>query len=165
MGDNMKEIPLTCGFVAKVDDEDHEELSRYKWHTHVCSASYVYAARWTTVRLGEKDRGEKRRLIRMHQQILEFPECLVDHKDHDGLNNQRYNLRPCTYAENNCNRKTSIRNLCGVKGVSQSGKRWVVNIQCGGKRYVFYCKSLATASKMYDAKAKELFGEFAWTNS
>jgi len=137
----MKEIKLTQGKVALVDDEDFEYLNQYKWY-----ASQGYAKR----------RGN----IMIHQQ-LGFYEG--DHLDGNGLNNQKYNLRFCTSAQNNMNRQK--RNNCKskYKGVSRQkhGIKWIAYIN--GK-YIGSYDIEEQAALAYNHKAKELFGEFARLN-
>jgi hypothetical protein len=103
----------------------------------------------------------------MHRQIMGSPRCCVDHKDGNGLNNQRSNLRCCTTSQNNRNSKIYRTNTSGFRGVVWSKKmnRWVAQIRVGGKS--FYLGSYCTkneAARVYDAKAKEVAGEFARLN-
>jgi hypothetical protein len=107
----MKEIPLSKGAVAIVDDDTYEELSKYKW----CINNNGYAVRATPGR-----RDEKRPLIMMHRSIMVLNHGDardVDHIDGNKLNNQRSNLRICTRAENLRNRKKNSNNSSGYKGV------------------------------------------------
>ena len=86
----MKEIPLTQGKVALVDDEDFEWLSQWKWHCHGDSAR----------RKGRVADGCPRQDIFMHTQILGLPRgTRFRHKDGNGLNNQRHNLEPIIASE------------------------------------------------------------------
>jgi hypothetical protein len=88
----MKEIPLTQGKVALVDDEDYEELSKYKWCAHKHGRIF-YAVRCTPKK--------PQKMIRMHRIVNKTPEDLfTDHIDGDGLNNQKSNLRTVTTREN-----------------------------------------------------------------
>ena len=103
----------------------------------------------------------------MHREILglkpEDPD--VDHWDGDGLNNRRGNLRPCTKAQNCCNRGVSKNNLSGYKGVRRSGTKWTARIRFKRKlKYLGIFPTAHDAASAYDDAAIELFGEFAWTN-
>lgn len=103
----MKEIKLTQGKVALVDDEDYEYLSQFKWFAHKDYSTF-YAGRST---------GRHGKQIWMHREILGTPDGLiVDHIDHNGLNNQKYNLRNCTHGDNIKNKVT--HNTIGYLGVS-----------------------------------------------
>jgi len=78
----MREILLSRGHVALVDDADFDWLSRSKWH---CSND-GYAVSGVVV---------------MHRLIMDAPDGMeVDHIDRNKLNNRRSNLRVCTHAEN-----------------------------------------------------------------
>ena len=153
----MKEIPLTRGRVAIVNDEDYEWLSQWKWH---CSY-YGYAVRDSSRLLGKQK-------LWMHRVILNAPsdmEC--DHKDHDKLNNQRANLRLCTRTENNCNAQKPHTNTSGYKGVGfhkQTGK-WRARIKINRKeKHLGLFADALNAAYAYDDAARELFGDFAFTN-
>lgn len=86
----MKEIPLTLGLFALVDDADFNWLSMFKWHAHRCGRNgrKIYAMTQTRTC----------RRIRMHRLILlrgpfEVDPVIIDHRDHNGLHNWRDNLR------------------------------------------------------------------------
>lgn len=95
----MKTIPLTQGKVALVDDEDYEELSRFKWCATKNRRGKFYAVR------GGPRAGGGSPTVQMHVVIAGTPAGMdTDHIDGDSLNNQRSNLRICTRAENLSNR-------------------------------------------------------------
>ena len=89
----------------------------------------------------------------------------IDHKDGDGLNNQKGNLRHCTHTENVRYRKIGKNNTTGYKGVSiHKGQ---IRAQIGYEKHyihIGYFQTLEDAAKAYDKKAVELFGPFALTN-
>jgi len=102
----MKEIPLTRGMVALVDDEDFSRVNIFRWHIVEGKASF-YAGRKIT--LNPKPRGSKvkgvkrkRKYIMMHSVIMGTGEDeLVHHNDSNGLNNQKSNLKRTDYYGNN----------------------------------------------------------------
>lgn len=153
----MKLIPLTQGYFTKVDDEDYEELSKYKWCAHVEKGRpEIYAKRKVWVNKKAVD-------IRMHRQILNAPKGVtVDHEDHDGLNNQRYNIRLASTAQNQWNKKP----YKGIKhaGVYKAGKtKWGAKIS--HKNKILYLGSFDTEQEaivVRHKKAIELRGEFAY---
>lgn len=109
-----REITLTQGFVALVDDADFESLNRFKWGAHVGRTGHVYATRQTP-------RSEGHRPIKMHRQILGVtdPKIKVDHVNHNTLDNQRLNLRETTHKQNMENRSGAARGShTGQLGVS-----------------------------------------------
>lgn len=81
----MKLIPLTRGQYAMVDDEDYEELSKYKWLAIKRRGRFVAGRTVYTA-------GARERTILMHKVIAGF--AMTCHIDGNGLNNQRANLRP-----------------------------------------------------------------------
>lgn len=92
----------------------------------------------------------------------EWPAGLLDHKDSVKTNNAIANLRPATSAQNSARRKT-VRKLAPSRGVFPHGPGFVARIHTGGKRhYLGYFSTAAAAKSAYEAKAKEIHGEFAF---
>lgn len=155
----MKEIPLTQGKAAIVDDEDFEWLSQWKWSARK-DRSIWYAVRWQKGRMNGK-----RILLLMHREILHPPIGMeTDHKDGNGLNNQRSNLRTATNSQNQQNAKHR-KGLSTFKGVSWHVGKWQSQIRVEGKRlHLGRFSSETEAAFAYDQAAKRYFGEFARTN-
>lgn len=152
----MKEIALTQNKVTLVDDADFEWLNQYKWHAVYNSTSRRYYAK-------TKSQGM---VVFMHRLILntEFGEE-SDHKDRDGLNNQRYNLRRCTVTQNHANRGLMGNNKVGFKGVQKAGKHWRARIYINVVEVRLGCFTTPVlAALAYDAAALRYYGEFACTN-
>lgn len=153
-----KELQLTKGYVALVDDSDYEYLSRWKW-----TYSGGYALR-RQVQDGRK------RTIMLHRQITNAPDFHdVDHRDLNPLNNQRYNLRVCSRSQNCANRPASEFGTSKFKGVSLRRDRiqnpWRATIACKNQQFsIGAYPTEIQAARAYDEKARELFGEFAFTN-
>ena len=160
---NMKTIQLTRGLSAKVDDCDFDKISAYKWYAMKHSRSgKFYAARAVS-------KSKSRRIILMHAQIMCTPISMVtDHKDSDGLNNQRNNLRVCSNGQNLMNRGKTIKNIGQFKGVYPSNRiknPWLSSITLNGKyKYIGSFKTEEQAAKAYDEFAKIYHGEFASLN-
>lgn len=154
----MKEIQLTQGQVALVDDQDYEFLSQWKWYAQKDRYTY-YAVR--------RD-GKKR--MKMHRQVLGlgYDSNLVgDHRDHNGLNNQRSNLRVATKSQNAANRlsrKNSTSKYLGVS-IDRLGKSWQVHVVKGkAQKYVGLFDNEESAALAYNKAAAEIHGEFASLN-
>lgn len=154
-----KEIFLTQGKVALVDDADYEWLSQWKW------AAWHRGRNWYAIRYEGKKLHHNRMLF-MHSEIMKPSEGMeIDHRDGDGLNNQRHNLRECTHAQNSRNRKRQINNTSGYIGVDRSRGSWRARINFNGQRkHIHSGSDIEVAARAYDAKARELFGEFAKLN-
>jgi hypothetical protein len=135
-------------------------LSQVRWCA-VKDGNNWYAARQPSRKLGN------RKIIRMHQEILPgHPE--VDHRNGDGLNNQRNNLRPATRLENRRNSRGNKNNSSGFKGVhwNSARKKWYATIRVAGKsRFLGGFIRIKEAVASYDAAAKQLFGKFAYLNT
>jgi hypothetical protein len=151
----MKEMLLTKGKVALVDDEDYKFLIQWKWNF----SSTGYAAR-------NGGTYKKRKNIKMHRLIMRATSGMeVDHINGNRLDNRRCNLRICTRSQNHCNVGLSSRNTSGFKGIVFDYKTWNAKITKNGKRIHLGCfKNKEDAARAYDRAAKELFGEFAKLN-
>jgi hypothetical protein len=164
----MREIPLTQGQVAIVDDADYDALSTYRWCAHRDRMTF-YADRHASL----PDGG--RTTVRMHRQILGVaPGVEVDHENGNGLDNRRENIRICTHQENQWNANKWARATSRFKGVSweKSRRRWVAAIRLRGKaqrgrpRAVWLGRFTdeESAARAYDAAARKHFGDFAACN-
>lgn len=153
-----REVPLSRGLVALVDDADYDRVvGEGKWHARASLHTH-YARRnvWVT--------RERCVTILMHAFITGW--SLVDHINGDGLDNRRANMRPATPAQNQQNARGRSDNASGLKGVRRlpSG-RWAAHIKAHGRRYhlgVF--DTSLEAAMAYDVAAVEHFGAFARPN-
>lgn len=138
---------------ALVDDEDYEELSRYKWSAQK-NGNTFYALRHL------KD--EKQTTILMHAQIMQTPRGMhTDHIDGNGMNNQRSNLRVCTTAENQMNRGKQSNNTSGFKGVTRYKKQWQAQINVNKKlTYLGQFLTKELAHEAYIEACNKYHGEF-----
>jgi hypothetical protein len=161
---SMKTLELSLGCVAMVDDEDFEWLSKFSCSTQRVDGKLKYGA--ISMRTTATGRTKKYLLHRIILGITD-PKVYVDHKDGNGFNDQRSNLRIATNAQNQYNAKKHKDNTSGYKGVrwSKAGKCWIAQIQHNKKeRHIGSFKCPIEAAKAYDAKAIELHGEFAKPN-
>ena len=154
----MKTIKLTKNKVALVDDEDFERLNQYKWKA-ILSCSKWYAIRSFRVN------GEQK-TITMHREIMNATKGVqVDHRNGDGLYNQKTNLRFCTHQQNQQNRKNPQKNnKLGIKGVrwDRNAKKFQARITIKGKQlYLGLFTVLADADQAYRVAEIKYFGEFA----
>jgi hypothetical protein len=165
----MKEVQLTQGYVAFVDDEDFERVSKYPWTPNVCSTkNTVYAQRNMYREDGKRTTQSLQRFILG----VTDHKAEVDHEDHNGLNCQKYNMRLATKSQNQANSVMPTTNTSGVKGVykyvSKAWKtcnKWKAQISFkGNRKHLGYFDTKEEAQAAYDKAAVELFGEFALTN-
>lgn len=158
----MIQIPLSQDKFALIDEGDAELISRYKWHAIRVNPRKSFYARTVLWSIGRRYWR-----IRMQNLILHAPDgFLVDHKDGDGLNNTRSNLRIATMAQNNAARP-SAPGRSGYRGVIwDSGKRrWRARISENNHDITLGCfADPAEAAAVYDAAARKLHGEFAQVN-
>lgn len=158
---NMKEIQLTQGQVALVDDEDFERVSQYKWHAspqpNYAKPKTFYARAF----VGGKS-------MSLHQFVLgKLPRMVIDHVNGNTLDCTRANLRHASFSENRRNSSQSVKNKSGLRGVSWSSKRgmWRADICTHRARVCLgHFIDKLEAAKAYNEAAKKYHGEFATLN-
>ena len=127
----MREIRLTQGQVALVDDEDVDELNQHKWCAHYRPDIKSYYA----VRSGRAE-GGKARTIHMAREILNCLEGMqVDHINHDSLDNRKLNLNLVSPRQNQQNQKTRKTQTSIYPGVGRhkARQKWRSQIRIGTK--------------------------------
>jgi hypothetical protein len=157
----MKQIQLTQGKFALVDDNDFDWLNQWKW----CAA--FNGGLWRAIRT--KYDNNIKTTVFMHREIMGL--CgdggqEVDHRNRNGLDNRRDNLRVCNHSENVCNRKVQ-KHTSIYKGVywNTSRKGWQALIRSNLKsHYLGVFNSEVLAAKAYDEAAQKYHGEFAALN-
>jgi hypothetical protein len=152
----FRRIPLTQAKFALVDPDDYTALIKHKWS----------ASKWGNTFYAVRSQG--RTQIKMHRQITNAPpHLLVDHRDHNGLNNTKQNLRLCTQSENAKNQRPRNDGSSKFKGVSwnKRDKHFDVRLRYNGRNlYIGSSKSELEAARAYDSAAKFYYGNFACTN-
>ena len=154
----MATIDIGKGYAAIVDDDDLPRLSRFRWATRGKGRS-VYAYR-TTVK-NEDGLGA----VSMQRLIVGESIYFIDHINGNTLDNRRANLRHATPAQNCANRRkiaSTASVYLGVQPANEDG--WKATISKDGRKYQSYHRTELEAAIVRDAKARELFGEFATLN-
>jgi hypothetical protein len=163
----MREIPLhgakAAGRHALVDEADFALVSQYRWRVFERlkegrrpNGPYAVTSLWQHGRQSG---------LSMHALITGWP--LVDHLNHDGLDNQRANLRPATDAENRRNSRPAIGSSSRYKGVTwhKGVRKWQAAIMVGAKSHYLGCFASETdAALAYNAAALQFFGSRAFLN-
>ena len=158
-----RRIPLSQGKFAIVDPDDYYRLNIHKWF--VSKVGHTYYAR----RHIRTNGGLKKTTVCMHRAIMNAPDhLLVDHINHNGLDNRKVNLRLATKAQNSRNtRKTTKKTRSRYKGIyyHKQNKCWYARITANGITFpIGSFKDEIAAAKAYDRAAKKYHGKFAGLN-
>jgi hypothetical protein len=156
----MALIPLTQNEFAIIDDADTLVVSAFKWRLKKIKNSNL---RYVIANTPMKD--GKRSLIHLHRLIMGITDSKVkiDHKDGNGLNNTRDNLRLSTNSQNAYNAKDHKNNTSGFRGVTwdKRQERFEAKININGKKsHLGYFDTAERASKAYEREAKIAHGIF-----
>jgi hypothetical protein len=156
----MREIMLTKRQVAQVSDRDYTWLNQWSWYARHGTNTW-YAQRTVSQRPTVT--------VQMHRLILGVidPKIEVDHRDNNGLNNMRSNLRTATHNQNQHNQsayRSSSSPYVGV-GWNVRHSKWQVQISINGRnQWLGYFTNETEAAHAYDRAAIELHGKFARVN-
>jgi hypothetical protein len=145
-------VPLTAGKMAVIDLKDADRVLKHKWHF----SGHGYAAT-----------GIDGKRVYLHRLIVNARAGqLVDHKNHDGLDNRRCNLRIASKVQNSQNRLL-VRGSSKFKGVclNKRKRKWIAGIRVNTKSYhLGYFKNEEDAAIAYNVAAQLFFNEFASLN-
>lgn len=157
MQSGVVEVKLTRGLVTIIDAEDLELVSQHKWcATRGRNTDYV-------------QRKHGKQTVLLHRVLLNAPYGMhVDHRNHNGLDNRKENLRVCSPVENLMNsrkRKGCSSEFKGVRKLLDGRPRpWMATVQVNKKSYTCSFLTELEAAEWYDEMAKEHHGEFAKLN-
>lgn len=146
------------GFVPVIiDTDDIPKVKDCTWHVIKGKSTFYCQTRIYP----------ENKIFYLHRLIMGFPDLDIDHINHVGLDNRKSNLRICTHQENNMNRKSNKISSSKFKGVcwDKSKNKFKAYIKINKKLYnLGRFDSELDAALAYDAKALELFGEYAYLN-
>ena len=155
IGPSIAYVTLSQGLFALINSDDIPLIGHLNWYAHYDPLGDRYYAY-------SNDVGGKTR--KLHRMILDTA-LLVDHRNRNSLDNRRQNLRAATPSQNQANAKTKINSATGFKGVwldQKRGKYLAYVIKEGKTHYAGTSyNSALEASAARQAKAQELFGDFA----
>lgn len=147
--DNYAEIVLynnNCEEIARalIDIEDIDKVKDCKW---CLSHGYVYDGK-----------------IRLHRLIMDCPEdMVVDHINHNPLDNRKSNLRVCTQQQNCMNTGLRGSNTSGTIGVCWDNKanKWMARINFNNRAiFLGYYDNIDEAIQARKQAEADLFGEY-----
>ena len=157
--DKMKTIMLTQGKETTVYNRNYKKLSMWNWYANCIDGV------WYAMRNGRDKHGKKIKIL-MHRVIMKAPDgMMVDHKNHDGLDNRISNLRICTNGQNQRNRRLSKNNTSGVNGVTwyKNSNKWLARIHFNGVQiYLGYYVNLEDAVKARLAGELKYYGKYQY---
>jgi hypothetical protein len=159
----MKQIITHGGKVITVDDEDYALVSQFRWYTKKRMRKNGRVVYYAMTRV------HGRQQETMHRMLLGLTDKshLGDHRDGNGLNNCRSNIRVADRTTNQWNLIIES-NKFGFKGLSDSGKKekpYRAVITFRSKRiHLGHFHTVQEAARAYDAAAMQYFGEFANLN-
>lgn len=148
------------------DDEDEVLVSQYEWKVHRRpQTNTLYAQCYYKVE-------EADTTLMFHRLVMGIYEknTLVDHKDHNGLNNQKENLRCCSNKENIRNQGIREKGSSKFKGVYYHKrlhkKPWEASIRVDKKLiHLGKFETEEEAALAYNKAALQYFGDFAFLNT
>jgi hypothetical protein len=152
----MKEVPLSRGMVAMVDDADYDRVMTQKWCVFKVTKRTAYAGCYLR---------DSQQYVSLHRFIMQpSAEVEIDHRNRDGLDNQRHNLRECTGSQNVANRG-KFRGASRYIGVTADRGKWKAHYEHAGvHRNIGRFETEDTAARARDAAVSIVFGEFAYLN-
>jgi hypothetical protein len=152
----MKEIELTQGQVAIVDDWWFDYLSQWKWYADWCKNTQSFRA----------CRMEKRKCIRMHRVVAKTPDGMIcDHIHHNTLDNRESELRNVSPSQSVINTKTRSDNKLGIRGVCKCKYGYRAQMCFAGEKVLngtFKTINEAIGARL-DAE-KKYFGEYSYSS-
>ena len=156
----MKTIVLSGSKIALVDDEDYSIINQHQWYALKCESKT--RTNWYVIR------HHNGKTIYMHREIIAACEKLdIDHKNGNGCDNRRENLRAGTTSQNLQNQRKTLGCSSAFKGVCWDKERslWMAKIKANNRhKFIGRFSDEVSAAKAYDQTARYYFGEFALTN-
>lgn len=154
---NVVKIPLDKGLFAIIDSEDYELVSQFNWYAKTSKRTH-YAISTKAVSP-----------VRMHRLIMGITDrnIILDHKNRNGLDNRKVNLRIATFSQNNANIAPRENSSSKYKGVwwNKEKKKWTAETRINNKKkHIGHFETEEEAALAYNSHAARIYGEFAFIN-
>jgi hypothetical protein len=155
------------GYIFQIDQEDYDKIRNYPWYGYkstyrLKNGEKKQCTKYIVAHISANER------VNLHKLIMNTPvEIRIDHKNGDGLDNRKSNLRICTQSQNQMNKLKNCNNKSGYKGVSwdKTRNKWRSFIMLAGKnKCLGRFNSPEQAALAYNRAATKHFGEFAKLN-
>lgn len=147
---------------ALIDDEDEERLSKFRWYL-----TNTKGNKQGSIGRRYNNGYNKTFYVSLASEIMRKPRELFDHTDVNPFNNQKRNLRECSYSQNNANKPKQSGCVSKYKGVNfhKKNNNWVSSIRINGRsKHLGSFKWEENAAKAYNKAALEVWKEFANLN-
>ena len=153
-------------FECYIDNDDFDKVLSFqsKWCAGWNFDTKSYYAK-CIYKIYNNDGTYRKSTMYMHRLIIgaKSREVHVDHKDHNTLDNRKFNLEPKSRSKNAMNRNgKNSNNKSGYRNVSKGGKWWKVQLQVNGKNTIlkkFPLDKLEEAGEYAKEMRKKYYGE------
>lgn len=145
--------------IILIDEDDFEKVSKFRWKINKRRHKF-YAQAWI------KDTDQTTMMHRLIMNVGIGSQSVVDHKDGNGLNNTKSNLRVCTNKQNCWNREVSKKSTTGFRGVNKRLDGYVARIRVNNKLiHLKWTRDIREAVEAYNEAAIKYYGEYARLNA
>jgi hypothetical protein len=156
-------VSIFCkhGYEAIIDRADYPKVKPYTWYVHKGEHGNLY------VRCNVRNPDGTSTTVHLHHLVMNAkPGGQIDHKNNNGLDCRRENLRPAKDGQNQWNRRMPSSNSSGFKGVSfnKTARKFLASIRFNGRIYLGLFPNAREAAIAYDTAARIYHGEFACVN-
>lgn len=150
------QVQISRGYFVTIDVDDYERVTQFKWT--------ALPTKWTVYARRSVKRNGRQHSLYLHRFIMGEPDGVeVDHRDCNGLNNSKSNLRLANDTQQNCNQRIQKKSFSGIKGVGWNRTRgkWQAYIGLGQKtKHLGFFNTKEEAAAARRSAATLLHGDF-----